>query len=55
MRLRLSLRFADEQSVPIHYNYWLQSALYQAMGTGAGARVHDSGFEGEILIPELLR
>ena len=47
MRLRISLRFPDEQGIPIHYNYWLQSALYKAMGTGAGARVHDSGFEGQ--------
>ncbi|MDI6814456.1 MAG: CRISPR-associated endoribonuclease Cas6, partial [Desulfitobacteriaceae bacterium] len=42
----ISLRFADEQSVPIHYNYWLQSALYAAMDKGMGARVHDTGFEG---------
>lgn len=44
MRLKITLRFPPDRGIPIHYNYWLQSALYKAMGSETGIRVHDQGF-----------
>ena len=47
MRLNISLMFPPMEGVPIHYHYWLQSAIYHVMEGEIADQVHKQGFEGE--------
>ena len=47
MRLNISLKFPRTEGFPIHYHYWLQSAIYHVMEGGIAEQVHTQGFEGD--------
>ncbi|KJS87111.1 CRISPR-associated endoribonuclease Cas6 [Desulfosporosinus sp. BICA1-9] len=47
MRLNISLKFPPTEGFPIHYHYWLQSAIYHVMEGGIADQVHSQGFEGD--------
>lgn len=47
MRLNISLKFLTTDGFPIHYHYWLQSAIYHVMEGEIANKVHTQGFEGD--------
>lgn len=47
MRLNISLKFPSTEGFPIHYHYWLQSAIYHVMEGEIADQVHTQGFEGD--------
>ena len=47
MRLNISLKFLSTEGFPIHYHYWLQSAIYHVMEGEIADQVHTQGFEGD--------
>ncbi|MHB1652788.1 MAG: CRISPR-associated endoribonuclease Cas6 [Desulfitobacteriaceae bacterium] len=47
MRLKISLNFPPTEGFPIHYHYWLQSAIYHVMEGEIADQVHTQGFEGD--------
>lgn len=46
LRLNIGLKFLSEEGFPIHYHYWLQSAIYHVMEGEIAEQVHSEGFEG---------
>lgn len=46
MRLSISLMFPQSDGFPIHYHYWLQSAIYHVMEGEIADHVHTQGFKG---------
>ncbi|MFA6808399.1 MAG: CRISPR-associated endoribonuclease Cas6 [Eubacteriales bacterium] len=47
MRINIGLKFLTKEGLPIHYHYWLQSAIYHVMEGQIADQVHMQGFEGD--------
>ncbi|HHW17723.1 MAG TPA: CRISPR-associated endoribonuclease Cas6 [Firmicutes bacterium] len=48
MHLTIHLRpYATPFAIPIHYNYYLQAAIYEGLSKEVGGFFHDTGFEYE--------
>lgn len=47
VRLNIGLKLSPTEGFPIHYHYWLQSAIYQVMEGEIADQVHSQGFEGD--------
>jgi CRISPR-associated endoribonuclease Cas6 len=44
LRIRVFLNFSEKDSIPIHYNFLLQSVLYNSMDKATASIVHNQGY-----------